>query len=161
MFSPPMPEQECQMAKAPHLLIVEARFYEDIANELLTGAVAVLENANVTFERITVPGALEIPAAIAMAVEAGDENGVPYEGFIALGCVIRGETSHYEIVAGESARALMDLSTDECLALGNGIITCENSEQAWARANTADKNKGGAAAQAALAMIEIKQKLGN
>jgi 6,7-dimethyl-8-ribityllumazine synthase len=161
MFSPSKPEQERQMAKAPRLLIVEARFYEDISNELLAGAVSVLENANVTFDRITVPGALEIPAAIAMAVEAGDENGVPYEGFIALGCVIRGETSHYEIVAGESARALMDLSTDECLALGNGIITCENSEQAWARANTADKNKGGAAAQAALAMIEIKQKLGN
>lgn len=148
------------MAKKPHLLIVEARFYEDIADELLSGAEAAIENAGATFDRISVPGCLEIPAAIAMALYAAEDNGKNYDGFVALGCVIRGETSHYDIVAGESARALMDLSTDECLAVGNGIITCEDTQQAWARARVTEKNKGGGAAEAALAMIEIRKKLG-
>lgn len=148
------------MSKAPHLLIVEARFYEDISDELLSGAVNALENAGATFDRVTVPGALEIPAAIAMALYAVEDGGTDYDGFIALGCVIRGETGHYDIVAGESARALMDLAIDECIALGNGIITCENTEQAWARARVSEKNKGGGAAEAALAMIELRRKLG-
>lgn len=148
------------MADKPHLLIVEARFYDDISDELLSGAVNAIENAGATFDRVTVPGALEIPAAIAMALDAAEDGGTDYDGFVALGCVIRGETSHYDIVAGESARALMDLSTDECLALGNGILTCDNGEQAWARARVSEKNKGGAAAQAALAMIALREKLG-
>lgn len=148
------------MATRPHLLIVEARFYEDLADELLSGAVTEIENAGATFDRISVPGALEIPAAIAMALYAAEDGGKDYDGFVALGCVIRGETSHYDIVAGESARALMELSTDECLAIGNGILTCDNAEQAWARARVTEKNKGGGAASAALEMIKIRDKLG-
>jgi 6,7-dimethyl-8-ribityllumazine synthase len=148
------------MSATPHLLIVEARFYEDIADELLSGAVSAIENAGATFDRISVPGALEIPAAIAMALYATEDGGTDYDGFVALGCVIRGETSHYDIVAGESARALMDLAIEECIAVGNGILTCENGEQAWARARVAEKNKGGAAAEAALAMIKVRNKLG-
>ncbi len=148
------------MSDAPHLLIVEARFYEDLADELLSGAVNALENAGATHDRVSVPGALEIPAAIAMALAGAEEGGTDYDGFIALGCVIRGETGHYDIVAGESARALMDLSTDEPIAIGNGILTCENSEQAWARARVAEKNKGGGAAEAALAMIALRERFG-
>jgi len=148
------------MPATPHLLIVEARFYDDIADELLAGAVNALENAGATFDVVTVPGALEIPAAVAMAIYAAEDGGVDYDGFVALGCVIRGETGHYDIVAGESARALMDLAIEECVAIGNGILTCENGEQAWARARVSDKNKGGAAAQAALAMIAVSEKLG-
>lgn len=147
------------MAAKPHLLIVEARFYEEIADELLAGATAVLKQAGATFDRIAVPGALEIPAAIAMALEAG-EDGEEYDGFVALGCVIRGETSHYDIVAGESARALMDLAVNESVAIGNGIITCENADQAMARARSGEKDKGGGAASAALAMIGVADKLG-
>lgn len=148
------------MSAAPHLLIVEARFYEDLADELLSGAVAALESAGATFNKISVPGALEIPAAISMALYATEDGGTDYDGFVALGCVIRGETSHYDIVAGESARALMDLSVEECLAVGNGIITCENGDQAWARARVSEKNKGGGAARAALAMIALRSKFG-
>lgn len=148
------------MTAKPHLLIVEARFYEDISDELLSGAEAELESSGATFDKISVPGCLEIPAVISMALYAAEDGGTEYDGFVALGCVIRGETSHYDIVAGDSARALMDLSVEENLALGNGIITCENSEQAWARARVTEKNKGGGAAKAALAMIEIRRKLG-
>lgn len=148
------------MQAAPRLLIVEARFYEDIADEMLSGAVAALEAAGAQYDRVSVPGALEIPAAIAMALYAAEDGGVDYDGYVALGCVIRGETSHYDIVAGESARALMDLAIEECLAIGNGIITCENGEQAWARARVSEKNKGGAAAQAALDMIAVRDRLG-
>lgn len=148
------------MPDRPHLLIVEARFYDDISDELLAGAANALENAGATFDRITVPGALEVPAAIAMALYASEDGGTDYDGFVALGCVIRGETGHYDIVAGESARALMDLAIEECIAVGNGILTCDNAEQAWARARVTEKNKGGAAAEAALAMIKVRDKLG-
>lgn len=147
------------MAARPHLLIVEARFYQDISDELLSGAVTAIENAGATFDRVSVPGCLEIPAAIAMAIYAAEGGGTDYDGYVALGCVIRGETSHYDIVAGESARALVDLAIDECLALGNGIVTCENSEQAWARARITEKNKGAAAADAALAMVALRERL--
>ena len=143
----------------PHVLIVEARFYEDIADELLSGAVAALEAADAAYTRISVPGCLEIPAAIAMALDAAEDGGTEFDGFVALGCVIRGETSHYDIVAGDSARALMDLSVEESLAIGNGILTCENAEQAWARARVSEKNKGGGAAEAALAMIAVSARL--
>lgn len=143
----------------PHLLIVEARFYDDMADALLDGARVALEQAGATFDVVTVPGALEIPPAIAMALDAADEDGTDYDGFIALGMIIRGETYHFDIVANESARALMDLAVSESLAIGNGILTVENDEQAWARARRSDKDKGGFAARAALTMIELKQKL--
>jgi len=150
-------------ADKPHVLIVEARFYTDIADTLLERATAELQAAGATWDVVTVPGALEIPAAIAMAVDAADEGGKDYDGFVALGTVIRGQTYHFEIVANESARALMDLSVSESLALGNGILTCENREQAWARAVPRDgpgeSDKGGFAAKAALRMIGIKARL--
>jgi 6,7-dimethyl-8-ribityllumazine synthase len=143
-------------ADGQHYLIVEARFYDDIADALLEGATGALHAAGATWEIVTVPGALEIPAAIAMASEI---KGPRYDGYVALGCVIRGETTHYEIVSGESARALMDLSVADGIALGNGILTVENEEQAWIRARKTDLNKGGGAAIAALAMVALKQTL--
>jgi 6,7-dimethyl-8-ribityllumazine synthase len=138
-----------------HLLIVEARFYDDIADELLAGATAAIEKAGATFERITVPGALEIPAAVAMALASPKK----FDGYVALGCVIRGETTHYDTVANESARSLMDIAVTHRLAVGNGILTVENDEQAWARARVSEMNKGGAAAEAALSMIALKATL--
>ena len=131
------------------LLIVEARFYGDLCDELAKGAIAVIERAGAKWDRIAVPGALEIPGAIAMAAAAKR-----YDGFVALGCVLRGETSHYDIVANESARGLVDL-TMKSLAIGNGILTCENEAQAWARAKVAEMDKGGGAALAAIAMIRF------
>ena len=136
------------------ILIVEAPYYTEIAEHLAKGAEAALSEAGARSERLSVPGALEIPAAIAMA-----EESERYDGYVALGCVIRGETSHYDIVAGESARALMAL-TMEGLAIGNGILTCENGEQAMARASTSGKNKGAEAVKAALRMIEIREQMG-
>ena len=148
------------MAKSsrPHLLIVEARFYDGLADALLDGATSALEAAGATWDVVTVPGALEIPAAIAMAIDAED-GGTGYDGFVALGTVIRGETYHFEIVAGESCRAIMDLSVNELIAVGNGILTVENEGQAWARARRAEKDKGGDAARAALRMMEIRKRL--
>ena len=148
------------MAKSsrPHLLIVEARFYDGLADALLDGATNALEAAGATWDVVTVPGALEIPAAIAMAIDAED-GGTGYDGFVALGTVIRGETYHFEIVAGESCRAIMDLSVNESIAVGNGILTVENEGQAWARARRAEKDKGGDAARAALRMMEIRKRL--
>lgn len=145
---------------APHLLIVEARFYDDLSDALLDGAKSALDAAGATYEVVTVPGALEIPAAIAMALDGMDEGNVAYDGFVALGMVIRGETYHFDIVSNESARALMELSISESLPLGNGILTVETEEQAWARARKSELDKGGFAARAALTMIELKAKLG-
>ena len=144
----------------PHLLIVEARFYDDLADELLQGAVQVLERAGASYERVTVPGALEIPAAVRMALQAMENETANYDAFVVLGCVIRGETYHFNIVSDQSARAIMDLAVDHGLALGNGILTVENDDQAWARARVSEQNKGGAAAEAALAMLELRQKFG-
>ena len=135
------------------LLIVEARFYEHLSDLLLAGARAAIEAAGHTHETITVPGALEVPAAIAMAAETGR-----YEAFVALGVVIRGETWHFEIVAGESARGLMALTLDG-LAIGNGILTVEDEAQALARARPDEKDKGGEAAKAAIAMLRLRQRL--
>jgi len=132
------------------ILIVEARFYAHLNDLLLAGARAAIEAAGQAHETITVPGALEVPGAIALAAESGR-----YEAFVALGVVIRGETYHFEIVAGESARALMALTLDG-LAIGNGILTVENEDQALARARPDDKDKGGEAAKAALAMLALK-----
>ncbi|RVJ01446.1 6,7-dimethyl-8-ribityllumazine synthase [Sinorhizobium medicae] len=146
--------------KPVHILIVEARFYDDMADAMLDGAKHALDAAGATYDIVTVPGALEIPAAIAMALDGVDEGGTEYDGFVALGMVIRGETYHFDIVANESARALMDLAVSESLALGNGILTVENDDQAWARASRSEGDKGGFAARAALTMIELKQRLG-
>ncbi|WP_173931334.1 6,7-dimethyl-8-ribityllumazine synthase [Chelativorans sp. Marseille-P2723] len=152
-------------AKSRHLLIVEARFYDDLADGLLASAKTVLDDAGATYDVVTVPGALEIPAAIALAHRAAANGGRRYDGFIALGCVIRGETYHFEIVSNESARGLTDLSIQHGLCLGNGILTVENGEQAWARVKgregtSESLGKGAAAAQAALSMIELKERLG-
>jgi 6,7-dimethyl-8-ribityllumazine synthase len=135
------------------LLIVEARFYEHLNDLLLQGARAAIEAAGHEDETVTVPGALEVPAAIALAAETGR-----YDGFVALGVVIRGETYHFEIVAGESARGIMALTLDG-LAIGNGILTVENEAQALARARPDEKDKGGEAAKAALAMMALRSSL--
>ena len=133
------------------LLVLEARFYADLCDELVKGAIAAIERSGATWDRVAVPGALEIPGAIAMA-----EASKRYDGYVALGCVLRGETTHYEIVSGESARGLMDLSL-KGVCIGNGILTCENEAQAWARAKISEGDKGGGAAEAALAMIRQKR----
>lgn len=140
----------------PHLLIAEARFYDDLSDALLDGAKAALDEANATYDIVTVMGALELPAAIAYAMDSETH----YDGYVALGMVIRGETYHFDIVCNESARALMDLSVAENLALGNGIMTVENIDQAWDRADRNRKDKGGFTAKAALTMIELKKKFG-
>ena len=137
-----------------HLLILEARFYGELCDEMCRGAIAAIERAGATWERMAVPGALEIPGAIAMAHETG-----LYHGYVALGCVMRGETTHYDIVSEESARGIMDL-TLEGLCIGNGILTCENEAQAWARAKVDDMDKGGGAAEAALSMIRFSRLMG-
>jgi 6,7-dimethyl-8-ribityllumazine synthase len=139
----------------PRLLIVEARFYDDIADLLLTGATRALEQAGASFDRVTVPGALEIPAAIRLALDRGG-----YDAFVALGCVIRGETSHYDIVAGESARGLMELGVHHGALIGNGILTTDTGAQARVRAapdRPDGKDKGGDAARAALALLQVRR----
>jgi 6,7-dimethyl-8-ribityllumazine synthase len=146
--------------RGARVLVVEARFYDDIADALLAGATRALEKAGVTFDRLTVPGSLEVPAAVAIAVDAAQRQGRPYDGVVALGCVIRGDTIHFEIVSMESARALMQLAVDRQLPLGNGIITVDTDSQAWARARIEEGDKGGDAARAALAMVRLKRRLG-
>ena len=143
------------------ILIVEARFYSELADELLNGAVDALEAYGADYEVITVPGALEIPAAIAMAEEGGHRPAAaaPYDGYVALGTVIRGETYHFEIVSNESARGIMDLAVAKRLAIGNGILTVEDEAQAWARARASEGDKGGGAARAVLTMVSLKQQL--
>ena len=138
----------------PHILIVEARFYDHLNDMLLAGARAAIEGAGHSHETITVPGALEIPGAIALADGSG-----AYDGYVAVGVVIRGETWHFEIVAGESARGIMALTMDG-VAIGNGILTTENEVQAIRRADPAQLDKGGGAAQAALAMLALKTRFG-
>jgi 6,7-dimethyl-8-ribityllumazine synthase len=136
------------------ILIVEARFYDHLNDLLLDGARSAIEDAGHQHETVTVPGALEVPGAIALAAESGR-----YDGYVALGVVIRGETYHFEIVAGESARGLMALSMDG-LPIGNGILTTENEAQALTRARKSEKDKGGEAAKAALAMLDLKARFG-
>ncbi|GLK71638.1 6,7-dimethyl-8-ribityllumazine synthase [Ancylobacter dichloromethanicus] len=142
------------------VLIVEARFYDDIADELLAGALAAVEAAGASADVITMPGALEIPIAAAIALDAALAAGRPYDAVVALGCVVRGETYHFEIVAGESSRALMDLAVARRVPLGNGILTVETDEQAWVRARVSEGNKGGGAAEAALALLRLKRRVG-
>ena len=140
------------------VLVVEARYYDDLADELLKGALGVLEASSVTATVVTVPGSLEIPSTVAIMLEAASAHGKPFDAVVTLGTVIRGETYHFEIVAGESARALMDLSVAYGMPLGNGILTVENDDQAWARARISEGNKGGGAAEAAITVLRIKNR---
>ena len=141
-------------------LIVEARFYDAIGENLLTGARRALKAAGAGCEVVSVDGALEIPAGMAIALDAAEAAGQPYDGAIALGCVVRGETFHFEIVAGESARALMDMSVQRRLALGNGVLTTETIAQAAERADPAGGDKGGDAARAAIGLALLKRRMG-
>jgi len=141
------------------ILIVEARYYEDIADELLAGVVGALDDVGAEHDCITVPGALEIPTALAIALDAAAESKTPYDGAVALGCVIRGDTIHFEIVSEQSARGLMDVSVARKIPIGNAILTVDTEGQAWARARLGEGNKGGEAARAALTLIDIKRGL--
>jgi 6,7-dimethyl-8-ribityllumazine synthase len=147
------------MSDQPHVLVTISRYYEDIAAELLRGATQVLDETGASFEVHEVPGAFEIPAAIAIAMRSPEFSGGRrrFDGYIALGCVIRGETTHYDYVCGESARGLQDLAVRHCLALGFGILTTENRDQAMARAAVDQGNKGADAANACLRMVELKR----
>lgn len=148
------------MAERPRILIVEARFYPDIADQLVAGAVAALEPAGFDHERLEVPGVFELPAAIRMALRSMEfhSSSRTYAGFLAFGCVIRGETDHYDHVCREASRALMDLSTEFAIALGFGVLTCDTRVQAEVRAAVDQKNKGGEAAQACLSMLDVKRR---
>ncbi len=147
-----------QFISPPHVLILEARFYDEINDHLVGGAVDALEKAHATWEKLTVPGSLEIPVALQYAAQR--KNGRKFDAFVVLGCVIRGETTHYEIVSNESARGVMKVSLKHNLAVGNGIVTVENYEQAMERADKTRQNKGGGAAIAALSMLHLKQVCG-
>jgi 6,7-dimethyl-8-ribityllumazine synthase len=138
-----------------HILVIDAPYYSEISASLMEGVLQALEEEGATHSYVSVPGVLEIPTALAMALEGSKH----YDGYVLIGCVIRGETTHYDIVANESARAIMELSVRHRLALGNGIQTVENEAQAWARAKVAEKNKGGGAARATLEMIALREKL--
>ena len=159
MAEPRRAQGEPIVVAGARILVVESRFYDDIADTLLAGATRVLEAAQVSFDRIGVPGSLEIPAAIVIALDAAERRGQPYDGVVALGCVIRGDTIHFEIVSMESARALIDLSVARALPLGNGIVTVNTEAQAWARARPEEGDKGGDAARAALKMVQLKRTL--
>jgi 6,7-dimethyl-8-ribityllumazine synthase len=139
---------------AARILLVEARYYTHIADELLRGATGELERAGIAFERVTVPGAFEIPAAVQFAHLSRQG----FDGYVALGCVIRGETSHYDLICTECARGLQDLALRERLAIGFGVLTVENEAQALARARVDKKNKGGEAVRACLAMVNLKRR---
>ena len=152
------PTQTYKFEQPPHILIVEGRFYDDIADLQLAGAKAVLDRAGATYDVVVVPGALEIPVTIVYAMKALSYDAVRrrYDGYVALGCVLKGGTQHDEIVGNESARALQDIALRYTLAVGNGILTCNTHEQALERADPARMDRGGAAAEACLRMIELK-----
>jgi 6,7-dimethyl-8-ribityllumazine synthase len=141
------------------ILVVESRFYNDISDALLAGTTKALDEARASWDIITVPGSLEIVPAIAIAIAAAEKQKKPYDGVVALGCVIQGETFHFDIVAMQSARGLLDYSVAHQLPCGNGIITVDNEAQAWARARLTEQDKGGDAARAALALIALKRRL--
>jgi len=144
----------------PNILIVEATFYPEISRLLLDGATAALERGGAYFDSVSVGGSLEIAPVIRYAMQGGEHGGKSYDGFVALGCVIRGETFHFEIVAGESARALTELGIHYGLAVGNGILTVDNEQQALVRANRERGDKGGVAARACLGLIDLRQRFG-
>ncbi len=148
------------MATAPYILIVEARFYDEISDDLLKGAKAVLTAAKVKFDVLTVPGILELPAAALFGMTPDRKSGQRYDGFIALGCAVKGETDHYEYVCGESMSGVQRVALDLEVPAGNGILTCPTWELAQNRANPADGDVGGRAAKACLRMIEVKQGFG-
>ena len=152
-------KREKSDAKGARILVVEARYYDDIADFLLAGAMKVLNKAGAEVERITVPGSLEIPSAIVIAVDAAKQKGLAYEGVVALGCVIRGDTIHFEIVSQLSAQGLLELSVARGLPIGNGIVTVNTLTQALARARIEEQDKGGDAARAALTMVALKRRL--
>jgi 6,7-dimethyl-8-ribityllumazine synthase len=145
--------------KGARILLVESRFYEDLSDELLKGAAKALDQAGAAYDRVTVPGSLEVPPAITIALDAAIAAGQPYEGVVALGCVIRGDTIHFEIVSFESSRALMEISRTRGIPIGNGIVTVDNDAQAWTRARVEEADKGGDAARAALALVRLKRRL--
>jgi 6,7-dimethyl-8-ribityllumazine synthase len=145
--------------KGARILVVEARFYDDIADALLEGATRALDAAGAVYDRVTVPGSLEVPPAITIALDAAEAAGKPYEGAVALGCVIRGDTIHFEIVSFESSRGLMEISRTRGVPIGNGIVTVDNDEQAWTRARVNEGDKGGDAARAALSLVRLKRRL--
>jgi 6,7-dimethyl-8-ribityllumazine synthase len=146
--------------KGARILIVEARYYDEIADALLAGATKALQEAGAEVDRVSVPGSLEIPGAIAIAIDTAHWGRLPYDGAVALGCVIRGDTIHFEIVSHQSARGLMELSIAQRFPIGNGIITVDTEAQAWERARVEELDKGGDAARAVLALIGIKQRFG-
>ncbi len=148
------------MTDTPHIMVVDARTHEDIAEELARGAVAELNRAGATHIRYGVPGCLEIPAAVLYAIRSMDffTARKRFDGYVALGCVIRGETTQYDTICAESARGLQDLALRYALAIGNGILNVESREQAWMRANVGSRNRGGLAARACLDMIDLKRK---
>lgn len=145
--------------KGARMLVVEARYYDGIADELLAGAKRALEAAQVGYDVATVPGALEIPQAIVIALDAAAKRKAPYDGVVALGCVIRGETTHYDHICHESARAIQELGSRDGLAIGFGILTCENEAQALARSSPEGRDQGGRAVRACLALVELKRQL--
>ena len=147
------------MTDRARILSVEARYYPDIADQLVAGAIAVLDGAGYEYERLEVPGVFELPAAVSMALLSTEYHSSfsSYAGFIAFGCVIRGETDHYDHVCRESSRALMDFATNQAVALGFGVLTCENKAQAEFRATVDGKNKGGEVAEACLRMIDVRR----
>jgi 6,7-dimethyl-8-ribityllumazine synthase len=151
--------QDAEDLTGARILVVESRFYEDVADILLAGASAVLRQAGAVFDCVSVPGALELAPAIAIAVEAAERMGKPFEAAVALGCVIRGETLHFEIVSQESARALIELSVARKLPIGNGILTVDTDAQARTRARPEQGDKGGDAARAALVLARLKRRL--
>jgi 6,7-dimethyl-8-ribityllumazine synthase len=157
MAEPSRAPETIESVDGAHFLVVEARFYDAIGAMQLEGARQALVAAGARWTVVRAPGALEIPAAAAILLDAAERDGAPFAGVIALGCVIRGETYHFEVVAGESSRALMDLSVARKLPLGNGILTVENEHQAVERADRARLDKGGDAARAALSMYLLKK----
>ena len=159
MAAPRWGKRDKSGGQGARIVVVEARFYDDIADALLAGATKALHEAGAAFDTVSVPGALEIPTAIAIALDAAARRRRRYDGAVALGCVVRGETFHFEIVAGESARALMDMSVERKLALGNGILTTDTIDQAEERADPERGDKGGEAARAAIGLADLQRRL--
>jgi 6,7-dimethyl-8-ribityllumazine synthase len=160
MAGPRRGKREASGGKGARVLVVEARYYDDIADALLAGATKALNHAGAAFDCVSVPGALEIPTAIAIALDAAVRRRRVYDGVVALGCVIRGDTIHFEIVSELSARGLMELSVARMIPIGNGILTVDTEAQAWTRARVEEQDKGGDAARAALSLIGLKRRLG-
>ena len=144
------------MADCPHIMIIESPYYEEINNRMIESVLIEMEQAGATYERFEVPGSFELPGAIRMAIGVDPDR---FDGYVALGCVIRGETSHYDYVCEESARGLNNLVLEHGIAVGYGVLTTENREQAMARSSRDQHDRGGAAARACLAMIDLKRKL--